>query len=364
MNIEKLYSITKIIVDDVENGLIKKYFKDMLSHLQNSINTPAQPQSQSELGKMRAKINESLSNSAVNSFNIIDIEATKELGVDGFIGNVLRDKIEQVFVGNDITPSVALENLTELHNAFLDKIEKLTFILQGISGLNIIDVEAANEFKLIVRIPRELMDNNLSGFSDHLEALNENLLIFSEVSTGRRESLKIGSLSTTDPTLVLPMAIEMGKLLLEILASVAGIYGGVILLKQQKQHLIDSGAPEDTLDKLTEWINKQVTVRINEEIPAIVEKHYKINDEGRKNELITEARRKTLRLAENIDQGYTYDVKIPALPEEDLSDEELEKMNADIEEAIQTLTSNNKKLQDTKQLGSGILLLPKDDEEL
>jgi hypothetical protein len=359
MNIEKLYTISNIILNDFSQKEISSNLEAMITNLQNSVNQPQQPNHQQGLSKAKTDLYRDLDEAASNKFNVIDIAVTKELGIDEFLGLSLRQKIEDVFLTNEITPSTALVELTEINNTVVKNIAALTKLTQGFNDLNFEDIITKESFNLVVRVPREVIDNNLSGFAASMGALNTNLLVFSEISTGTRESFKIDSLSTSDPTLVLTLSWATGLLMLDILAKIAAIYGAVTLLKKQRQEFIDNGAPEDKLNDLTDWIANQIKEKIAEEIPPLVDKHCNNIDNNRKNELKIEARRKALRIAENIDNGYTFDIETPETPDED--DPEV---IADIEKLIEQLNIDSRQIEQTKIIGSNLLGLPEDDEDL
>lgn len=359
MNINKLYTTANIILKDFSEKGISSHLQTMVSQLQNTINAPQQPSHQQELSKSKTNLYNGLKEASSNKFNTIDVAATEELGVHDYIGDSLLKKIDDIFSRNEITPSIALEELTKINQTVTANIQALTKITQGFNELNIDDILKTDSFNLVVMIPRELMNNNLSGFAERMESLNSNLLVFSEITTGTRESFEIDSLSTTDPTIALAMTWETGKLLLDVLSSVAGIYGGYCLLKQQRQDFIDSGAPEDKLGELTDWIGEQIKEKVKEEIPPLVDKYYANDDEGRKNELKTEARHKALRMIENIDNGYTFDIDEP----DELREDDPEVIAA-VEESLKQLNKNTKIIEQTKIVGNNLLSLPEKDEDL
>jgi len=359
MNIEKLYTISNLILKDFSEKGLSSHLQNMVTQLQNSINQPQQPTHQQELSKSKTILYSGLNEAESNKFNLIDISAAEEIGVYEYIGNNLLHKIEDVFSANEITPSIALEELTKINQIVAKNIQALTKLTQGFNELNLESLETIDNFNLIIRIPRELIDNNLSGFATSLESLNKNLLVFSEITTGSRESFSIDSLSTTDPTIALTMIWETGMLLLDIMAKVAAIYAGFCILKEQRQKFIDSGAPEEKLTDLTDWISSQIKEKVNEEIPPLVDKYYVNGDKNRKNELTTEARHKALRIIENIDDGYTFDIKQPEEPNEN----DPEVIEA-VEEAIRQLNSNSKQIEQTKTIGNKFLSLPESDDDL
>lgn len=359
MNIEKLYTTSKLILNDFSEKGITSHFNTMVSQLQNTINQPQQPTHQQELSKSKTNLYEGLKASKSNKFNLIDISAAEEIGVYEYIGENLLEKINNVFSVNEITPSIALEELTKINAIVTKNIQALTKLTQGFNELNLEDLESIDNFNLVVRIPRKLINNNLSGFAESLESLNKNLLVFSEITTGSRESFEIDSLSTTDPTIALTVLWETGMLLLDVLAKVAAIYGAVCVLKQQRQNFIDSGAPEEKLTELTDWIGAQIKEKIDEEIPPLVDKYYTNGDKNRLNELKTEARHKALRIVENIDHGYTFDVKKPEEP----SEEDPEVIEA-VDEAIRQLNINSRLIEQTKIIGNNFLSLPANDDDL
>jgi len=359
LNIENLYSIASTVLRDFTQLSIASHLQNLTSHLQNSTKQPNQPQHQQNVSKFKTSLVEALNECESNAFNVIDLCACEELGIDGYIGQTLLNKIDQIFKDNSLTPSVASAQLVELNGIVTQKIAALTKVQQGFNELGLSEINESNSFSLVVKMPRELMDNNLAGYAKSIDSLNSNLLVFSEIATGTRESFEIGALSTSDPTLSLMLVWDAGQLILDVLSKVAAVYAGVTLLKQQRQKFIDSGAPEEKLADLTDWIKDQVKDQINAEVPPLVDKYYKGENEARKNELKIEARRKALRIAENIDNGYTFDIKQPSEPE--VTDEEVSDA---VDEALQQLNVNNKVIEENKIIGSNILMLPDSDDNL
>ena len=199
MNTEKLYTIAKELNDDFASTKISENLNEVIANLQNLINSPNNPTYQTGLRTGLDSFYSSLSSSKVNSFSPAQKDVLSQIEGGVFLGNNLIEVVTDLIERNQLTPSVALEQLTkyqEAINRLRDGVNKI------VSGFNDLKLEKEildnNTCEVGVLIPRTQIDNSLSIFSKEVNELIFIFNHFSEFAEGEKKDYKIRSLSSSD----------------------------------------------------------------------------------------------------------------------------------------------------------------------
>lgn len=357
MNAERLHVIAKAVRDDLSRTELTNTLKQLVTSLQNQVNQPNQPQYQQQVSSTLTTLYQALENSPSNDFPPTWRQALSELGGDGLLGIELRTRIQEIFSRNQITPSVALGEITPIHKTVSTLEEAFDSITTAFSQLSIgsDDIEPGY-CELGILIPRLFVNNNLAEFGEEIIELNQILGVFAEISTGSRPDFKIRTVSSSDLNVFLDSLPEIGACLAVAVERLVALYKTLLEIRKLNNELKSQGVPVQQLEGVELHATKVMDDGIDKLIPEIMKQYYKRSDAGRKNELTTELKISLKKLAARIDRGYNFEVRVKSVPAS--SDQDKTGESAESSEHITRIQQSAKALQFIKQTGDPILSLP------
>lgn len=199
MNAERLHAIAKALIDDFESTNAVTYVQQLQSSLQNQVNAPQEPSYQQQVASSLENIYTTLASSSANDFPPIWRQTAEAIGAEGLLGSDLADSFRLIFERNQITPSVALSEVTEIAtrlSAFEQRLRQLT---ESLEFLNVGSEELeSGEAEVGVLIPRPSVHEDLAELGQEFVKLQKVLAPFQELVTGSRPPMKVSSISSTD----------------------------------------------------------------------------------------------------------------------------------------------------------------------
>ncbi len=135
MNTERLHAIADALVDDLGKTQAVPTLTTLREALKNQVNQPQQAEFQEAVASSWKTLTVALEGSATNGFSPAWCQAADEIGAFALTGDRLKDRIDEVFARNQITPSVALAENTRLHgevSRYSNNISQLATSLAGI----------------------------------------------------------------------------------------------------------------------------------------------------------------------------------------------------------------------------------------
>lgn len=362
MNAERLHVIARAVSEDLETTALEENLQQLVNHLQNQVNQPNQPQHQQQVSETLSKLYQALENAPSNDFPPTWRQALTELGGEGLLGQELRTTIEEIFSRNQITPSVALEEIKELNT----KVQNLRGAFEQVItafeelGIGADDLEPG-ECELGVLVPRSFVKNKLDELGEELTELNKIFNVFAEVATGSRPGFEIRSLSSSDLTVLLDLAPEIAACLAIAVERIVALYKKLLEIRKLHNDLKERGVPKQKLKGVEDHANTVMDEGIEKLIPKLIKQFYKEKDDGRKNELSTELRFALKKIAGRIDRGYNIEIRVEPVQE----DEGTEEASPQTAKYVQAIKSAAQTMQFIKEEGEPILSLPesKDNKE-
>ena len=194
MNVERLHAISRAVYEDIQSAEIEATLNQLVDALQNLVNQPQEPEFQQQVSQHQQTLYQALSSSKSNDFSPAWRQALHELGINELLGNSLRARIQEIFERNQITASVALDELREIQSSLTAYKTALENINSALSQMKIGAEELeAGQSEVGILLPRIAVKNRLREFSKELEELESLLATFTELSTGRRQGFNIRS---------------------------------------------------------------------------------------------------------------------------------------------------------------------------
>lgn len=358
MNIERLHAIAIAIIDDINTTKTDSTLQQLVTSLQNQVNQPQSPEFQQQVSEHLKTLYASLANAPSNSFSPAWKQALKELRVNDLLGANLSNHVREIFERNQITPSVAFEELQSLHKQLATRKTSLEQVVASFKQLEIGAEELEpGQCEVGILVPRLAINNKLNEFANDLNELNKIFGAFSETTTGTRPGFEIRSISSSDLNVFLEMLPVVAAGIAVAVERVVGLYKQLLEIRKLHGELKNQGVPNKELKGISNHADSIMKDGIEQLITDLLDKYYNNRDKGRRNELATELRFSLSKIAKRIDKGYSLEVRVQPIPEEEQAAEKGEQASEDAEH-IQVILAASRNLEFLRLEGEPILTLP------
>jgi hypothetical protein len=360
MNVEVLNTICISLIDELNKTGINSLLSQLSSNMQDMINRPQTPQYQQNVSNIKIEIISKLRKTKINDFSPFWKENLKELGFEGLLGNELADNIEKTFENNQITMSVAHQEIVNLSQKLSTLITSITQLINNFKTLNIgIEKLQSGQSEFEILIPRMAINQDMKQFSDEILEIKKIIDDFNELIIGSRPEIKLKTIASSDYSILLEILPKVGLELLKAISLIIITYQSILEIKKHHKELKQQGIPEEDLKGIENYANKKMAESISEGVTKLIEEYSskmdKI-DKGRKNELSISINMSMNKISNRIDNGYNFDVRF--------SDDKIDVDNdvEDEKEARQQINSMSKNLTFMNSTGEKILSLPEKKE--
>jgi hypothetical protein len=136
VNAERLHVVAKAIQEEFSARLVENVM-ELVNALQNIVNQPTVGQYQQNLSAKRSEIAAALKNAPSDSFAPAWRQIVVEIGGEGLLGQALNEKINTIFERNQITPSNALQEIRQIHQALVSFKAGIDQTVSGLSALKV-----------------------------------------------------------------------------------------------------------------------------------------------------------------------------------------------------------------------------------
>jgi hypothetical protein len=328
MNAERLHAIVKALKVEMDGKNILPLLQNLINGLR-SVVQQANAANQQNLANNRANLFQALADSPSDHFSPSWRQLLREIGGEELFGATLRQKIENTLAANQMTPTVAadeLERLRQQMDRFLNALKQCD---SGLSTFGISDEKlepGACEIGML--IPRGEVDNKLIDFANELRELSLILNHFSEVATGAPDNLDIKTISSSDLLVYLNAGIPLGACVAVAIERIVALYKNLLEIRKLQTDIRNQGIPDDATKGIEEYANTHMTRGIEGLSVEIVNEFYQGNDSGRKNELIAAMHISLNKIANRIDHGYNIEVRCEPPAPKDAAAQSEETKNA------------------------------------
>ena len=290
-------------------------------------------------------------NARSNEFSPAWRQIVTEIGGTGLLGTELRNRIENVFQRNQITPAAALQELQPILQALTTFKNGLTEVTNGLTHLKIGAEELApGECEVGVAIPREAIDDEFKTFTDELEEFEFIFATFLELSTGHRDPLPIRTLSSTALMVYVGMAQAAAAAFAYAAERITLAYKNLLEAREIKARLQALEMPANHIEQFERLLNERMAHTVEQVSIEVEQKFFRVDDDLRRQELKNAVRVSLRGLANRIDKGYNIDVRIGPPTDE-------QKADAETAAAIRTIEAASVSLQFMRLGGEPILML-------
>jgi len=311
MNVERLHAIASALRADLDSSTTLTILQSLVSSLSNQINQPGQPQYQQQTSQYYTQLLKALEESEVNSFSPTWRQVLDEIGASRVTGENLAALVLATFAQNQITPSVAQQEL----QAYFNELQQLsTGIDQTLAGLRALKIGSEDldpgECELGVLVPRAFLDNRLDRFASELDELNQIFGVFSEVASGSRPGFEIKTISSTDLSVYLEVAAIVGACIATCVERIVALYKQLLEIRKTQAELAKLGVEKKNLKGLEDHANGVMENGIEKLVKEIMAEYMPKGEAGRKNELSIELKFAMKKIANRIDRGFNIEVRM------------------------------------------------------
>lgn len=364
MNAERLHAITAALQADLSRTSVISHLNQLISALSSQVSQPNQPQYQQQTSQFYTELLNKLEDADSNTYSPTWQQALEELGASELLGNELAEQIEDIFSRNQITPSVAQQELQVLANRLQSLSSAIDQLLAGFKSLNVGREDLKpGDCELGVLVPRAFVDNRLDRFAEELEELNRIFGVFAELSTGSRPSFEIKTISSTDLSVFLEVGAIVGACVATAVERIISLYKNLLEVRKLQGELVKQGVEKKNLKGLEDHAGSIMDTGIDALVKELLAEYKGRSDMGRKNEISIELKFALKKVANRIDRGFNIEVRMeePTMPaEEDAAADTEIKALAKSHAKIQAASEN---LQFLKLDGDPILQLAESKDE-
>jgi hypothetical protein len=355
MNAERLHAVAIAIRDDIQTTNALRLLQQLRDSLQNQVNQPGQPTYQQQVSQFLQELDSALESAKSNDFSPAWQLAIEEIGAKGLLGRELQERIREIFARNQITPSVAHQEIQSLWTELQTLSTAADQLIASFEALHIGAEElSAGECELGILVPRAAVKNRLDELAAELKTLDRTFGVFAELATGSRPGFQIRSLSSSDLTVFLDLLPQVAACVAVAVERLVALYKQLLEIRDLRQKLEEQGLPAKALQGIDGHANGHMKKGIDALVDQLVDEWGTNIDTGRKNELRTELLDALNRVANRIDKGYSIEVRVEPPPAAKDEDEQAQKKR----EAIVIALEASQGIQFLRPTGAPILSLP------
>ena len=357
MNAERLHGITVTLRKELTDNNILDKFQTFVNSLQTYVQQQNNAGIQQQFATSRDDFLNAVTATPSDAFSPVWRQLLTEMGGANLFGSALKERVRQALDRNQMTPSVALNEITQILSelqAFRDSLNNLD------AALNHFHIEseelAPGQAEIALLIPRRAVDDKLSEFANELEEIEFILNALSEVATGHKDDLKIRTISSSGLMIFLAASPAFGLIVAKAIDFVVSTYKKILEIKKLQLEITRLELPEEVSEKTKAHANALMEEQIEQFSVEIVNQHCS-SDDGRKNELTTAVKISLNKMANRIDKGFNFEVRI--VPPKSLT-----KDDKAVQEAVKAIQDASFNMQFLKLEGPPILTLPEDAESV
>ena len=137
MNVERLHRVAQLILDELAENDTRGTILRLRIGLETVALNPTDTQAQQALSEARTRLQRTLSTVPSNDWPPSDREILDEIGISNVIGQTLLDRIEATLAQNQMTPSIALEEIDPIRERLDEGVRHLSSLMKDLEFFGI-----------------------------------------------------------------------------------------------------------------------------------------------------------------------------------------------------------------------------------
>ena len=257
MNAERLHAIALAIRTDLNETKALDTLRALRDALQNQVSAPQEPTHQQAVSTNMQSLLGALDAAPSNAFPTTWLDTLDELGFGGLLGASLGDRVRAVFERNQITPSVAAEELDEYVTELAAHKDALDQLIEGMSHFEVGHEDLnAGEAELSILIPRPAVGERLRSLGLEFIDLEKLVGPFAEIATGSRPEVRVRSIASSDYGVFLDIAPQAAAFMAVAVERVVALYKQLLEIRILRQKMSDQGISEEGLSGIDAHANE------------------------------------------------------------------------------------------------------------
>jgi hypothetical protein len=320
MNAERLHAVARAVKRDLDDMQVLAILSRLRQGLEEQVNAPAEPGPQQQVSAARQELATALNAAPSNTWPAADQQLVEELGISDLLGSRLFQRIDEILARNEITPTVARDEIIPIHDRLAQVDQHLASLFSAFDFFSIGAEELPDaDCELSFSIPRPAVRDELNALGDEFVALRRILGPFQELVLGSRPGVEVRSISSSDFGVYLLAAPAWAFGLAKAVQVIVDTYKSILEIRLHRHELSQIGVPDSALTTLDSHANTVMGERLAtltvELVSDVLPVHESL-DAGRRNELTIELGISLNKIANRIDRGYGIDVRAPDVAEE------------------------------------------------
>ncbi len=312
MNAERLHAIAVTLRQEMRDRKTPDNLQNLVNYLQ-AVSSQSNTSTQQNLANGLTGFYAAVTDAPSDTFTPAWRQILVEMGGAELFGKLLKQRVERIIAENQMTPAVAFQKLQTVLEELRAFMTGLDSTVSGFRQFKIGSEQLSpGEAEITVLIPRQAVDDKLREFADELHELEFILNTFAQVSTGKKEDLKIRTVSSSDLLIYLLATPTCAACVAKSIDYVVGLYKKLLEVRKLRLEIERLGMPEIS-DQMKERANNVMSEGIEEVTIKIVDEFYVGKDGERKHELTNSVRVSLNRIANRIDKGFNIEVRIEPL---------------------------------------------------
>ncbi len=268
MNTEHLYDLAKKLVDHYSETAIIELLDNLIIYL----NTQDQ---QSIAGQIEI-IEKILQNAPSKNYDIIWKNTMDELGFSSLYGDSLLRKIHDIFQRNQITPQIAVNELTSIKDTIAQLNGHMANLVAAFVHLNIDGYSLrAGKCEVSIRIPRKYVGNRMDKLGAYINKISKTILPpITETYNESGGGFQIKGLASSDPIIMLAVAPVAAYAILKFVDKSLSIYKKMLEINRIRNENALQDYPE-IIEQLKSEIDKNLASEVKKAVQAYISDAYK-----------------------------------------------------------------------------------------
>ena len=253
MNVERLHSLALAVREDLEQTNLPGTLKRLRDALQNQVNSPQEPSHEQNVSKTRGMLETALHSAGSNSFPPVWKKLLQDLKVDELLGNRVLETVREVFSRNQITPSVALTEITTIQQRSEKLQGTVSALIEALQHLNVPPEEIdAGKAELGILIPRSAVDNDLRELGKELNRLDNIFGPFSELASGSRPGFPVRSIASSELNFFVDLPPKTAACIAVAVERIIALYKQLLEIRKLRREMSQQGVPDERLASIDE----------------------------------------------------------------------------------------------------------------
>jgi hypothetical protein len=317
MELERLERLVAALTAEFKKEQIGERLEQLESSLQATIGRTETAITE-QFVSTRDELIRVLTASISNALRPSETHLLDQLGGNRVIGLSLAQRINGILDGHQVTPTLAVQQISHLRTEVAAFFAGADAFLSGLKGMGFTSEASVpnEEAELGIMLPRLLVRNSLEGLQKELRFLDQYLRAFGELVNQSYGSPTVRSLSTGGFEVFLNQPVVVAAAIMATVERLAALYKQILEIRLLRAQLREKSVSANALTTLEKDEDNMIAAGISQIVEDLLERYRQERASGREEELRTLLLNSVRYLADRIDRGVNFEASPPAIEAE------------------------------------------------